>query len=153
MWHIYNIDQRLQELIDEETGEVSDIAEMEMLQMEREEKIKGLALMEKEMELRISNIDRVIEELKEKKAKLNNSAEKIIQFLTVVLDGNNFETPEVTCKFTPSVRVEIDCLDKLPKEYIRVKPEANKVVINKALRDGKEIEGARLVHYINLKIK
>ena len=47
MWHIYNIDQRLQELIDEETGEVSDIAEMEMLQMEREEKIKGLALMEK----------------------------------------------------------------------------------------------------------
>ncbi len=153
MWHIFNIDQRLQELVNEETGEVSDISEMESLQMERDEKIKGLALMEKEIELRMLNIDQVIEELKEKKEKLSCSAEKIIQFLTIVLDGKNFEAPEVTCKFTSSTRTEIECLDNLPSEYIRFKPEANKTAIREALIKGKMIKGARLVRYINLKIK
>lgn len=153
MWHIYNIDRQLRELIDEETGEVFDTEEAEKLQMEREKKIEGLALMEKEVDLRIRSIDQAIKELEEKKEKAKKTREKIIEFLTVTLDGKNFETPNALCKFTPSDRIEVECVDKLPKEYIRYLPQPNKTAIKKALDEGKTVDGAKKVHYLNLKIK
>lgn len=54
-----------------------------------------------------------------------------------------------------SERVNVDDVNSLPKEYktIKVTEQANKILIKKDLKIGKEIENAYIVEQYNLKIK
>ena len=54
-----------------------------------------------------------------------------------------------------SERVEVEDVNQLPKEYktIKVTEQANKILIKKDLKLGKEIENAYIVEQYNLKIK
>lgn len=54
-----------------------------------------------------------------------------------------------------SERVEVEDVNKLPKEYktIKVTEQANKSEIKKALKLGKQIENCYIVEQFNLKIK
>ena len=70
------------------------------------------------------------------------------------MNGEKFKTAKVECSFRKSQRVEVENIDLLPEEFLKYKdPEADKTAIKEAIKEGKEITGARLVIALNLQIK
>lgn len=151
---LYDIDTRLYSLLDEETGEITDIEAFEKIQLERDEKIENIALW-------VKNLKADAEALKAEKlafAERQKSAKKKIdslkRLLSDALGGQDFKTARVALSFRKSSEVQIDDIDELPDEYLRYKaPEPDKTAIKAAINEGKEVAGAKLVSKVNLQIK
>lgn len=151
---LYDIDTRLYSLLDEDTGEITDIEAFEKIQLERDEKIENIALW-------VKNLKADAEALKAEKlafAERQKSAEKKIDslkhLLSDALGGQNFKTARVALSFRKSSEVQIDDIEEISDEYLRYKaPEPDKTAIKAAISEGKEVAGARLVSKVNLQIK
>jgi len=151
---LYDIDTRLYSLLDEETGEITDIEAFETIQLERDKKIENIALW-------VKNLKADAEALKAEKlafAERQKAAEKKIdslkRLLSDALSGQDFKTARVALSFRKSSEVQIDDIEELSNEYLRYKaPEPDKTAIKAAINEGKEVAGARLVSKINLQIK
>ena len=52
-----------------------------------------------------------------------------------------------------SEALEVDSIDNIPREFLRIKKEADKVEIKKALKNGLIIDGCRIVENKSLMIK
>ena len=147
MASLYDIDTRLYSLLDEETGEITDVEAFEKIQLERDEKIENIALW--------------VKKLKAEKlafAERQKAAEKKIdslkRLLSDALGGQSFKTARVALSFRKSSEVQIDDIEELSDEYLRYKaPEPDKTAIKAAINEGKEVAGAKLVSKINLQIK
>ncbi len=154
MASLYDIDTRLYSLLDEETGEITDIEAFEKIQLERDEKIENIALW-------VKNLKADAEALKAEKlafAERQKAAEKNIDslkhLLSDALGGQNFKTARVALSFRKSSEVQIDDIEELSDEYLRYKvPEPDKTAIKAAINEGKEVAGAKLVSKVNLQIK
>ncbi len=154
MSSLYDIDTRLYSLLDEETGEITDIEAFEKIQLERDEKIENIALW-------VKNLKADAEALKAEKlafAERQKSAEKKIDslkcLLSDALSGQDFKTARVALSFRKSSEVQIDNIEELSDEYLRYKaPEPDKTAIKAAINEGKKVAGARLVSKANLQIK
>jgi hypothetical protein len=154
MASLYDIDTRLYSLLDEETGEITDIEAFEKIQLEREDKIESIALW-------VKNLKADAEALKAEKlafAERQKAAEKKIDslkhLLSDALGGQNFKTARVALSFRKSSEVQIDDIEELSDEYLRYKaPEPDKAAIKAAINEGKKVAGAKLVSKINLQIK
>lgn len=160
--NLYQIDEAITSAfdaaVDEETGEIINEAAMEnlnALEMMRDQKIENIALM-------IKNLVSDAEALKKEKMAFakrqqaaENRAEWLKRYLAGALQGNKFQTAQVAISFRKSQQVEYTgSVDMLPAEYIRQKPpEIDKDALKKALRAGKEIEGASLKDVQNIQIK
>ena len=142
---LYDIDNRLYSLFDEETGEITDLEAFEQIQLEREKK----------------NLKADVIALKAEKqafADRQKAAEKKIdslrKLISDALGGQPLETPRVKLSFRKSAEVQIDDIDELPDEYLRYKePEPNKTAIKEAIKSGKEVAGAHLEDTLSLQIK
>ena len=154
MASLYDIDTRLYSLLDEETGEITDVEAFEKIQLERDEKIENIALW-------VKNLKADVEALKAEKltfAERQKAAEKKIDslkhLLSDALGGQNFKTSRVALSFRKSSEVQIDDIEKISDEYLRYEaPEPDKTAIKAAINEGKEVAGARLVSKTNLQIK
>ena len=78
--------------------------------------------------------------------------------LTIDFEGIHkykLELPHSKISYRKSDSVEVTDIDKLPEEYIKTKIEKNpdKVAIKNAIKDGKEINGAKIVTNYNIQIK
>lgn len=156
---LWKIDERLQRIIDidgdnidPETGELVDI---DSLNLEREEKI--------------GNIVKAIKNLKSEEEALNNASkelgdraaakEKKIAFLKSYLsshmkEGEKYECVAGKIRWYKKPAVVIDCeFEKLPKEYLRVRYTPDKIMLQKDLKSGKEIPGARLEDRTSISIR
>lgn len=101
-------------------------------------------------------IDNEIKRLQALKKRNNSLIENLKQRLVgAVQMFGEFTVGTNTFGLRKSERVEVDNVNKLPKEYktIKVTEQANKVEIKKALKLGKEIKDAYIVEQFNLKIK
>lgn len=154
MASLYDIDTRLYSLLDEETGEITDIEAFEKIQLERDEKIENIALW-------VKNLKADAEALKAEKlafAERQKSVEKKIdslkRLLSDALSGQAFKTARVALSFRKSLEVQIDDIEEISDKYLRYKaPEPDKTAIKAAINEGKEVAGARLVSKVNLQIK
>lgn len=154
MSSLYDIDTRLYSLLDEDTGEITDVEAFEKIQLERDEKIENIALW-------VKNLKADAEALKAEKlafAERQKAAEKKIdnlkRLLSDALSGQNFKTARVVLSFRKSSEVQIDDIEEISDEYLRYKaPEPDKTAIKAAISEGKEVAGARLVSKVNLQIK
>ena len=138
--NIYEIDNAMFSLIDEETGEIKDYEAFEELQMQREEKIENTALWYKNL---------VAE----------NKAENLKNFINRTLQGNKFATPKVAISYRKSTAVEVDdeFIDYAMKNNSDLltykQPEPNKAVIKEMLQGGFDIPHAELTVRNNMSIK
>lgn len=151
---LYEIDQRILALADEETGEIADFEQLDKLQLERDAKIENIALWIKNLKSDEESYkaEKQVFENKQKQAK--EMWESLEQYLSDVLNGEKFKTPKVECSFRKSQKVEVENINLLPEEFLKYNdPEADKTAIRKAIKEGKEIAGARLVNALNLQIK
>lgn len=157
--NIYEIDNAMFSLIDEETGEIKDYEAFEELQMQREEKIENTALWYKNLVAESKAIREEEKALAERRKSLENKAENLKNFINRTLDGNKFSTSKVAISYRKSTAVEVDdeFIDyamKNDNDLLTFKrPEPNKTVIKGMLQGGFDIPHAELVERNNMSIK
>ena len=157
--NIYEIDNAMFSLIDEETGEIKDYEAFEELQMQREEKIENVALWYKNLIAESKAIREEEKALAERRKSLENKAESLKNFVNRTLNGNKFSTSKVAISYRKSTAVEVDdeFIDYAMKnnnDLLTYKqPEPNKTVIKGMLQGGFDIPHAELVERNNMSIK
>ena len=71
------------------------------------------------------------------------------------LNKFKMETPRMKLSYRKSDSVDVYDIDSLPKEYIKEKVEvsADKTALKKDIKNGKEINGAKIVTNLNMQVK
>src|SRR5690606_21482992 len=155
MASLYEINKQLLDCVDADTGEITDTARFDELQMEYEEKIENIALWIKTLNADAEAYKNEKNAFAEREKKARNKAESLKQYLTDTLNGRKFTTLSVDINWRKSTSVEVIDQEAIPEQYLRtvttVTPD--KTEIAKALKAGEEIEGATLVERNNIQIK
>lgn len=152
---LYEIDQRIAECIDMETGEVTDFEKLNTLEIERTQKLENIALAYKNAKAEAAALKAEKEAFAEREKRAKSRMDWLSGYLKFVLDGEKFKTTKVEVSFRRSEAVCVECeaLD-LPQEYLTCKdPEPNKTAIKEALKAGIEIEGCHIESRVNISVK
>ena len=155
MSSLYDIDSRILNLTDKETGEILDEQAFEALQMERNEKLENIALWVKNLLSEAEALKAEEKAFADRRKAAENKAESLKRYLDSALKGQKFNTTKVAISYRKSTAVEVD-ESKLPAKWMRVVPETHvvdRVEITKALKAGETVDGAVLVKRNNIQIK
>ena len=155
--NIYEIDNAMFSLIDEETGEIKDYEAFEELQIQKEEKFENTALWYKNLVAESKAIKE--KALAERRKSLEHRAESLKNFVNQALQGNKFSTSKVAISYRKSTAVEVDdeFIDYAMKNNSDLltykQPEPNKTAIKEILQGGFDIPHAKLTVRNNMSIK
>ena len=159
---IFDIDQRILELVDPETGELLDFGAFEELQMEREHKIESMALWVKELAATASAIKAEVDALMERKRVAERRCESLKRYLAYILQGEKFSTPRCAVSFRKSASVQVDDSEKLVcwleqngyDDCVKYgTPEISKTEVGKLLKSGMPVPFAHLENKQSVGVK
>ena len=141
-------------VVDTETGEVIDAAALDALQMARDEKLTNIGKWILDLKADAKAIrEREISLAERRKAK-ENKAEQLMDYMNMILAGKKFECADFKASDRKSQGVEVTDAEKIPgPDLIIQEPKVDKAGINKALKAGEEVPGAKLVERNNLSIR
>lgn len=149
---LYEIDNALMECFDPETGEI-DEARYEQLQMEREQKIEGVACWFKNLKSDISALKEEEKNLAARRKVLENKLDSLKNWLAYACEGSKFSTSKVAISWRKSVAVDVFDSTLITDEFVTYTPSINKTAIKDAIKEGRQVEGARLAENTNIQIK
>ena len=159
---LYEINAEIANLVDAETGELLDYDRFAELQMERDTKIENMALWVKDLDAEAVAIKREQKALAKRRQRAEKTAERLRKYLSLMLNGERFQTPRCAVSFRKSVGVDI------PDEQGFIAwaqtegyddfltygaPKISKKLVKEYLDRGNEIEGVSLVEKNNIQIK
>lgn len=164
---LYNISNDLRNIydridngdgIDIETGEIKPeiMKALAITQENLQSKAIDYGYVIKTFDDELGLYDKEIKRLQEKRKQIANIQERLkTNLLNAMEKFNIVEISGKTIKLSlrKSDKVEVYDIDLLGDEYKTVKTEPNKVAIKRDIKNGKEIEGAKLVECQNLQIK
>ncbi len=151
---LFEIQDEIRSLVDEETGEIADIEAFEQLNLTLDEKVKNIALWVLNLKSDMKQYEEQEKRFAEKKATAKNKAERLTALLEAFLKGEKRSFPEVNISYRKSESVTVADGVKLDECYLRYKePEVNKTALKEALKSGKEIEGVTLEVRQNIQIR
>ena len=140
--------------IDSETGELIDPEKLNELQIEKDEKIENLALWYKDLIAEANALKEEKEAFATREKAAKNKAESIKNYLSYVLNGENFKTTKCALSFRNSEKTVIDDIYSIPENFLKYsEPKADLTEIKKAIKNGEEIKGAHLEATVNIQIK
>ena len=160
--NLYEIDRKLLELVDLDTGEILDYEAFAELKMAREEKIEGMSLWWKNLTAEAAAIKAEEANLAERRKALEKKADSLKKYLAEILEGSKFSTARVACSFRTSKAVEItdeaEFIRQMQEtqhfEFLKYSaPTVNRTEITKAIKAGQLVPGAQLIEKNNLSIK
>ena len=145
---LYEIDgliSAMLEQVDPETGEaLFNPADLDRLNMERQQKLENVALFVKNKKAEAEAIKAEIEKLTARKTQAENAVERAKGYLAASLDGERMTTPRVAVSYRRSTVVQADDTMTDPRFYRQKAPELDKLALKKALQSGETIPGAWL---------
>ena len=157
---LYEINEAILQVFTEHVDENGEITEqglevLSSLEMEKAEKTENVALWVKDLEAENSAIKAEIENLKNRIKTNENKIGTLKKWLAVATDGTKFSTPRCQVSFKTSTVVEILDVDKLPKDFTRIKTEVSpdKTKIKAVLQPGGLVDGAVLKKNNNTIVK
>ena len=151
---LYEIDQAIMDLVDSETGEIIDIEAFDSLQMEREEKIEGIALYIKDLKAEAEALKAEKLAFAERQKVAENKVESLKNYLAYALKGQAFKSTKAVVSFRKTQQVDIPDIHKLDENFLRYKdPEADKTAIKEAIKAGQIVKGATLIENTSVIIK
>lgn len=154
MANLYEINESLTALIDEETGEILDFEAFEALSLERETKLENIALWIKNLNADAAMYKAEKQAFEEKQKRAERKAESLKTYLSTFLNGEKFKTARVDCFFKKSESVNIINVSQLSVLYFKYpEPIPDKIAIKAAIKEGKEVAGAEILVKNNLQIK
>lgn len=141
--------------IDPETGEILNAADLDNLEMERDEKIENLALWVKDMRKDQKGILEEVANQKDRAERLGRKADSIERYIDMQLQGKPFRTTKCEVSYRKSKRVDIINDMLIPDIYCKyeTKRTPDKTRIRKAIDSGEDIQGAKLIERNNISIK
>lgn len=151
--------------IDEETGEMIGLEELEALEAAFEDKAESVALYIKNLIAEAQMIKAEEDNLKARRTRLTNKADRLEKYLSdmmVAAERDKMSTSKVEIKFTKSKRVEISnesefiewATANFRTELLSFSiPKPNKTEIKKAIQSGNEVFGAAIVETKSINIK
>ena len=162
--------------VNDETGEIVETEEefnelYNSIQLDLQTKLDNTNCLQKMIDGELDVIDKEIKRLTaEKKARekkkewLKNRVDYFVKRQFTDEQGNvdeesvhkyKLELPHSKISYRKSDSVEVVDVEMLPEEYVKTKIEKNpdKVAIKNAIKDGKEIKGAKIVTNYNIQIK
>lgn len=113
--------------VDEETGEILNLEELEKLEMAKEQKIENVSLLYKEVRAESDAIKNEIDRLTARLKKNNNKAESLLKFLNIILNGNQFKTARVECNYRQSEATVIPDDKLVPDKFVNITMERKPV--------------------------
>ena len=151
---LYEIDQAILDCVDMETGEILDAERLDALQMEREQKLEGVALWVKDLKAEAEAVKAEADKLTARKKALDNKIESIKTWLAAALNGEKLKTARCNVYQTHSQKVVIDdekalidmfMTSPFGEKFLRMKePEIDKVALKDSMKQGYEFEFAHL---------
>lgn len=151
---IYDIDQQIADLIDPETGEVTDYAALDALTMAREDKIRQIDRARRNHLAEAFAIAEEVNRLKERQEAAEKRAESCRKLLEYALGGESYKDGTVTMYYRETEAVVVAEGATLPEEFLRYgKPTVNKTALGEALRGGVSVPGATIEKRRSLIIK
>lgn len=151
---LYEIDEAILGCIDTETGEVIDPERLTALQMERTEKIEGVALWVKDIKAEIEAVKAEKNAFADRQKSLERKLDSVTEWLKNTLDGQKFSTSKAVVSFRRTESVKVEDVFKLSENYLRYSdPTPDKAAIKKALKAGETVEGAELVESVSMTVK
>jgi hypothetical protein len=136
-----------------EDGEITNIEELDTLQMERDEKIENVALYIKNLKAEAEAIGEEAKRLTERKRVAENKAKRLTTYLQDCLHGEKFKTPKVAISYRKSIQTVVTDIEALPRMFVKVKEEPDKTGIKKAINSGIKVEGAHLEETVSMQLK
>ena len=155
---LFEIDKALADFefeIDEETGEILNAADLDELNLAREQKIENIGLYIKNLEAEKEAVKHEKDNFTDREKKLGKKIEGLKGYLTYALNGKKFSTARVAVSFRKSESVLIKNENLIPDEYCEFTTtrKPNKKTIKDALKEGKELMGVELLEKNNIQIK
>ena len=162
--------------VNDETGEIVETEEefnelYNSIQLDLQTKLDNTNCLQKMIDGELEVIDKEIKRLTaeksarvRKKEWLKNRVDAFVKRQFTDENGNvdeegvhkyKLDLPHSKISYRKSASVEVTDLETLPEEYIKTKIEKNpdKVAIKNAIKDGKEVKGAKIVTNYNIQIK
>lgn len=152
---LYEINHQIYNLIDNETGEITDEKLFDELHIAREEKLENIALFIKNLKADVKALKEEEDVFKKRRQVAENKIRNLTEYLQYSLAGNKFKTSKVDIGYRKSTAVNITNLDAIPKEYLKetVKIDPDKTALKQAILEGEIIDGCELVENQNIQIK
>jgi outer membrane murein-binding lipoprotein Lpp len=151
---LYEIDQKLLDCIDLETGEILNEERLNELQMERNEKLEKVALWIKELNAEADALKAEKQAFADRQKAAENKAGSLKKWLADALAGEKFKTTKVMVSFRKTKSVEVADIFALDENYVKYsEPTADKAAIKKAIEAGEIVKGAQLVEGTSISIK
>ena len=153
---LYEIDNAIMELIDEETGEITDIDALNALEMERERKITNVACAAKNAKALADALKNEKQEIEKRMKAAERTVASCKEYILNALGGVKMENErcKISYRHTTSVDVADNInFDNVPAEFIKVTKEIKKTEVKKAIEEGATIDGCRIVEKTSVQIK
>jgi len=151
---LYEIDAAILECVDMETGEIFDPEKLDALQMERAQKLEGVALWVKDLKAEAEAVKAEADKLNARKKAIDNKVEGLKKWLLYALNGEKLKTARCNVYQTSNQKVVIDdekaLIDMLMsspfgKKFLRMKePEIDNNALKDSMKQGYEYEFAHL---------
>lgn len=144
--------------VDEETGKVVGLEELEAVNARLEDKLEAVACYIKAQKMLARDIKQEAAELEKRRRSIEAKVLRLEKYLTQNMEAvgkTSFETAKCKIGFRASSRVEIVQPDKLPQScwVIAETRRPDKTAIKKIITEGGSVPGAMLVECRNISIK
>jgi hypothetical protein len=142
--------------VNEETGEVIDIAAIEKLKMAKNEKIENIALWIKDLKADAEALKKEKQAFAARQAAAEAKAESLKNYLSYALEGEKFSTERVaiTYRNSDSVQYEPSHLLDIPAKFLKYsEPSVDKTAVKQALKAGGTVPYCRIESKKNIQIK
>lgn len=139
---IYDIDAAIVQLIDMETGEISDEQAFDALQMERDTKVENIGLYYKDCLAEAKAIKDEEAALAARRKTVENKAERLKNLLVYALHGEKFSTPRLKVSYRKSQTVELAdgftawAEKNAPDLLTYSEPKPSKTAVKEAIKAG-----------------
>ena len=158
---LYEIDQGIRALWDKiisQEGELTpeDVAELESLEVAKEEKVKAYGVIIRETLSDILRLNEEMARLKKIERIMNNKVEWLENRLSDFMQGHNmndFKSIEVNIGFRTSKRLEIADGVKLARKWCKVELKPDRQAIKDFISAGGKVKGCQIVENKNIQIK
>ena len=154
---LYEITELQKELEMEEDAEVKQDLQ-ELIALELKNKSNNIVYVIRNLEGNNAAIDTEIERLQQLKKRNSGNIEKVKSNILWFMQQNNIDTIKsdlATFSKRKSESTDIENIEQIPQEFITIKQTfvPDKTAIKKAIKEGKEVAGAKVVINYNLQIK
>ena len=148
--------QLIQQMIEEGTPPEVFAEALQAIDGEASEKLEAYAMVLKNIDSDINGVDAEIKRLQERKRSMESNVARMKENMAMLLqtvEGNKLKTDKFTFSFRKSTVVKVEDETIIPPQFIKTEWKVSKSDLAKALKEGEQIPGARLVENQSLQIK